>query len=160
MKQLSVVALLIAVPLFWSATAASAETGDGPIVTHEVKGDFEGVSTNVKFAISNQGLVISGTSHLQEMLDRTAADLGYEGGKYVKALSYEFCSADLAHKMFLSDRRNVATCPMTIAVYVLPESSDTVVLAYRKPILAVPDEPLEKEIMELFETIIEETTAW
>ncbi|MDZ7751173.1 MAG: hypothetical protein U5S82_05810 [Gammaproteobacteria bacterium] len=133
---------------------------DPPVVSHAVQGEFDNITGSLKFAIQNQGLVLSGTSHLQEMLERTATDLGYEKGIYLDAISYEFCSADLAHKMFNSDRRNVATCPMTIAAYVLPDAPDTVQLSYRNPVLATEDAELEGEIRALFEAIIEEATAW
>lgn len=155
----------LAIPLlvFQLGVAAPATADchvDPPVVSHAVEGEFDNVTTSLKFAIQNQGLVLSGTSHLQEMLERTATDLGYEKGTYLEAIAYEFCSADLAHKMFKSDRRNVATCPMTIAAYVLPDAPGTVQLSYRNPVLATEDVDLENEIKALFEAIIEEATAW
>ncbi len=155
----------LAIPLLafqlWASPMAAADCHvQAPVVSHAVEGEFDSVTTSLKFAIQNQGLVLSGTSHLQEMLERTATDLGYEKGLYLDAVSYEFCSADLAHKMFNSDRRNVATCPMTIAAYVLPDAPGTVQLSYRNPVLATEDVKLEKEIRALFEAIIEEATAW
>ena len=163
MKKIYAYLTLVSLPLLLPATPALAEDprDEGEvIVTHEVEGDFDGVLSNLKFSIQNQGLVLSGESHLQDMLHRTALDLGYEDDKYLEAVTYEFCSADLAHKMFRSDRRNVATCPMSIAAYVLPGTPEVVHIAYRRPILAVEDEPLEKEIDALFRSIVEEATAW
>jgi len=75
----------LAIPLLafqlWASPMAAADCHvQAPVVSHAVEGEFDSVTTSLKFAIQNQGLVLSGTSHLQEMLDvveRLGAETDY-----------------------------------------------------------------------------------
>lgn len=120
--------------------------------------DYDTVKFLLTEAIRNKGLLISGTLHVQEMLERTAADLGYPPSPYRQAESLEFCSADLSHKMIAVHPANLTVCPFTIALYTLQGDEATVYVAYEVPRLSGSGEEVEGHISALLDGIIEEVT--
>jgi hypothetical protein len=107
-------------------------------------------------AIVDQGLLVSGTLHVSDMLNRTAGDLGFSK-RFSKAESVEFCSAMLSHKMAQAAEENIAICPFTIAVYVKKSEPEKVYAAYRVPLLMGDRGEVSGEIVDLLETILEES---
>ncbi|MEJ2610460.1 MAG: hypothetical protein P8179_10310 [Candidatus Thiodiazotropha sp.] len=116
---------------------------------------FEDVVDNIKMAIVNQGLLVSGTLHVSDMLNRTAPDLGYPQ-LFSKAESVEFCSALMSHKMSQAAAENIAICPFTIAIYVKLKEPDQVYIAYRPPLLMGDSVEATQAIIDLLEGIIED----
>ncbi|MEW8201259.1 MAG: DUF302 domain-containing protein [Candidatus Thiodiazotropha endolucinida] len=117
---------------------------------------FEDVVDNIKMAIVERGLLVSGTLHVSDMLNRTAPDLGY-AEVFAKAESVEFCSALISHKMAQAAPENIAICPFTIAVYVKQTDAEQVYVAYRSPHLAGKGKEVADEIIALMEGIIEDS---
>ncbi len=76
---------------------------------------------------------IANELHASELLNRTAPDLGVERNIFLHAVSIEFCSAVISHKLVASDPSNMVLCPFTISIYVLPEDPDIVYVAYKPP---------------------------
>ena len=107
-----------------------AAAADG-VTTYEVAGGFEDVAFAVESAIIGQGLVIDHTSHVGEMLNRTAADVGATTQVYSRADVHLFCSAVLSRRMMEADPENIAHCPYGIFLYELAESPGTVHVGYR-----------------------------
>lgn len=129
-------AFLCAALLAITPAHAHAQGGSAPMVIHPTNDDFETVKENLEIAITGQGLLVSGTLHVSDMLHRTVTDLGYEQNVYAKAESLEFCSAALSHRMIRVHPANLAVCPFTIGIYTLRDNPEQVYVAYRRPILA------------------------
>ncbi|MEJ2452589.1 MAG: hypothetical protein P8103_00330 [Candidatus Thiodiazotropha sp.] len=117
---------------------------------------FEDVVENIKMAIIERGMLVSGTLHVSEMLNRTAPDLGFSQ-VFVKAESVEFCSALMSHKMSQAAPENIVICPFTIAVYVKREQPDQVYVAYRRPLLAGDAVETTAAILELLDGIVQDS---
>ncbi len=117
---------------------------------------FEDVVENIKLAIIERGMLVSGTLHVSEMLNRTAPDLGFSK-VFVKAESVEFCSALMSHKMSQAAPENIVICPFTIAVYVKQEQPDQVYVAYRRPLLAGDATETTAAILELLDGIVQDS---
>jgi uncharacterized protein (DUF302 family) len=133
--------------------ASEIEVGDSPVRITTSEEQFEDVVENIKMAIVDQGLLVSGTLHVSDMLNRTAPDLGFSK-VFVKAESVEFCSALMSHKMTQAAAENIVICPFTIAVYVKQSEPDKVYLAYRVPQLLGDGDEATQAIIELLENII------
>ncbi|MEN8130355.1 MAG: hypothetical protein ABFS45_09225 [Pseudomonadota bacterium] len=105
-------------------------------------------------AIIDRGLLVSGTLHISDMLNRTGSDLGYRRPVYHQAESIEFCSASVSHLMVSSHPANAAICPFTIAVYSLHADPGKVYLAFRRIYLAGEAEKTSQVIFELMDSIV------
>ncbi len=117
---------------------------------------YEDVVENIKMAIIERGMLVSGTLHISDMLNRTGPDLGFPD-VFEKAESVEFCSALISHKMAQAAPENVVICPFTIAVYVTKAQPGTVHVAYRVPRLAGEADEAIGEILELLDGIVEDS---
>lgn len=89
-------------------------------------------------AFVDEGLAPPAVSQFGEMLARTAPDLGHRADFYGEAEIFSFCSAQVSGRMIAEDVRNIALCPMTVALYTLPGRPRTVFLAARPPALKSP----------------------
>lgn len=144
--------------LAWLAGAAApVNAGDpaagSPMIVYQTEGDYAAVRDNLEFAILGQGLIVSGTLHVADMLERTAADLGFPEPAYGAAESLEFCSALLSQRMIQVHPANLAICPFTVSVYTLQAEPGKVFVAYRRPVLAGAGGEVEREILEVLDTI-------
>jgi uncharacterized protein (DUF302 family) len=137
-----------------SAVTASDEGKAFPVKVYKIEGELQEVKEDVEFAIIDRGLLVSGTLHISEMLNRTAKDLGYTQPVYKEAESVEFCSAYISHLIVSTHPANAVVCPFTIAVYVLESEPNTVYLAYQKPQLAGDAGEATKETLELLDGIV------
>lgn len=113
--------------------SSSRAVSSPDVVVAAAKGDFEDTKERVSMAIENQGLVITNTAHVGEMLERTGKDLGREAPIYRKAEVYEFCSARVSRDAMEADPANIAYCPYAIAVYSPSDEPGKAYVAYRKP---------------------------
>lgn len=151
----SVVPVLFMIVLI-NAAIASDEDDRAPVMVYKTTGDFEDIKEDIELAITDRGLLVSGTLHISEMLNRTANDLGYTQPVYKKAESVEFCSAYISHLIVSTHPANAVVCPFTIAIYVLATEPQNVYLAFQKPHLAGDAEEAKKEILKLMEGIVRE----
>ncbi len=119
----------------WVLAGGEPQDQNSPMKIYLSEESFEDVVENIKMGIVERGLLVSGTLHVSEMLNRTAPDLGFSQ-VFAKAESVEFCSALMSHKMAQAAPENITICPFTIAVYVTEADPDRVHVAYRRPVLA------------------------
>ncbi len=154
MKQ----AILIYCCLGWSFGVSAGS--DAPavqfIVTYQTNDIFESVKENVEDAIIGRGMVIGRTLHAREMLDRTGPDLGFPRSVYLQAVSLEFCSALISHRMIAVDPVNIVVCPFTIAVYVRADDPDNVFVSFRWPEPVGDDGSIAFDIFSLLDGIARE----
>jgi uncharacterized protein (DUF302 family) len=134
----AVALLLPALALFllsdFLQTAFAADAGRDPVVIRSVHGDFDSVWEDLNTALANRGLVVSGVSHVGEMLERTGKALGRTKQIFARAKVLEFCSAVVSRDMMEQNPNFIAFCPYEIAVYTLPGDKNKVYLSYRRPI--------------------------
>jgi hypothetical protein len=128
------------------------------IVTTRIEGDFIDVSANVRTAIIGKGINIANTLPASEMLHRTGPAFGYRNDVYLDAITYEFCSASISHKLARTHPDNIVLCPFTISVYVVSDEPDFVRLSYRIPTGKPGAEEIIKEIVDLIQSIIDDAT--
>ena len=130
------VTLTLLIAFMLGARPSWSEENAAPVVVYPASSEFEDVIENVKMAITDRGMLVSGTLHVQDMLARTAKDLGFEKNVYLHAESVEFCSALMSHRMVSADPRNLVICPFTIAAYELADNPGQVYIAYRRQFMA------------------------
>jgi len=128
-------ALLLLTAALLSIPAWSSDD-EPPVVVYPASAEFDEVVENIQLAITDRGMLVSGTLHVQDMLARTGVDLGFPEDIYLKAQAVEFCSALMSHRMIAADPRNLVICPFTIAAYVLTEEPEQAYVAYRRQVLA------------------------
>jgi uncharacterized protein (DUF302 family) len=121
------------------AKKAEAVKPRGHMIKYSIKDTFDFVKESVLQAISDRGMVISSTSHVSNMLQRTAKAVGAKKNIYIKAESLAFCSASLSRKMMEADPHNIVFCPYNISIYVLVDDPKVVWVAYRRPQLVGSD---------------------
>ena len=153
-------ALLASLSLCGNTALAGDETAADNIVRYTVDADFYSVKDALEMAIVNQGLVISSESHIDEMLKRTAADLGIDSRVYEHAVAFEFCSANYSRRMMEADPHNIVFCPFVISVYQIAGQPETHV-AYDRPRRPDAGEAVSgalAEVAGLLDTIAREAT--
>lgn len=155
MRRLLMVWILLACSGMVFAADAPADSA-GPMKIYTSDQRYEDVVENVKMAIVDRGLLVSGTLHVSDMLNRTAPDLGFSE-VFVKAESVEFCSALISHKMAQAAPQNITICPFTIAVYVTHAEPGKVYLAYRLPQLVGDDGEVKAAVVDLLDGIVQDS---
>jgi len=118
---------------------------------------FEDINENVRMAITDGGMIVSGTLHISDMLNRTGKDIGFDKNIFKKSEAVEFCSALISHKMAVVHPANVSMCPFTIAIYELNEEPDVVYLSYRRVKLLGDGKKVEEDIITLLQGIVDES---
>ena len=127
----------------------------GPeIRTYESELGFDDVAFGLESAILDRGLVVDHVSHVGDMLNRTAEDVGAERRIYEKADVYLFCSATLSREMMAADIENLGHCPYGVFVYEPAEPPGPVTVGHR----VYPEGPM-KEVEALLSDIAEEAVA-
>jgi uncharacterized protein (DUF302 family) len=129
------------------ALAANTALADG-IISYTTDESFDDVVFGLENAILDQGLVVDGTSHVGEMLERTKQDVGSDVTVFLKADVYSFCSAKLSRKVMEVDPMNIRFCPYDIFVAQLPDNPDKTIIGYRE----FPEGEM-KEVQALLDTI-------
>ncbi|MEA3640514.1 MAG: DUF302 domain-containing protein [Lamprobacter sp.] len=139
----------------------SAQTAAADYVVYESDSRFSDVMDGLKLAIEQRGMFINNVMQMNEMLERTGADLDLGGPLFGQAESVEFCSAVLSRKMISEDPRRIVNCPFIIAVYTLPDAPDTTYVAHRKiPVAETEQSPAMKEVATMFEAIAGDAVSW
>jgi len=137
--------MMIAAPVF----AGAAE-----VTMYSVEAEFDDVTWGVESAITDRGLVIDYVSHVGEMLNRTAADVGASKDLYSAANVYLFCSATLSRKVMEADADNIAYCPYGVFVRQMAGAEGMVEVGYRH----LPDGPMQ-EVQALLDDIAREAVG-
>jgi len=118
---------------------ALADEGAAPPITRPFDGSFEDAAFAVENAILNRGLVVDWVSHVGEMLNRTAAEVGGEE-IFAAADVFMFCSAVVSRQVMEADPMNLQHCPYGIFV---AEREGEVLIGHRDypegPMQAVED---------------------
>lgn len=129
-----------------------------PIVTTEVDGTFIDMTASLRNAIIGKGIHISHILPAAGMLHRTGPAFGYKNDVYGQAESYEFCSAELSHRLARQHPDNIVMCPFTIAVYTVPDKPGKVYLSYRIPSGRPGSEVIVKDVINLLQGIVDDAT--
>ncbi len=140
MKKMLVACAMLCLPL--TALAAESYT-----VLFKAQGSFQEVRDMLQMSIEGQGLKITHSNMIGDMLDRTGKDIGQTTRIYENAEQFEFCSATLSRQMMEADPHSIVMCPYSVVVYTIP-SDKAVYLAYRKP-AATRNPALQKVLLEL-----------
>ncbi len=130
------------------ALAASTVSADG-LISYTSEDSFDDVVFGLENAILDQGLVVDGTSHVGEMLERTKADVGSDVTIFTRADVYSFCSAKLSRKVMEADPMNIRFCPYDIFVAEMPDGDGKTIIGYRQ----FPEGPMQ-EVQALVDTIV------
>ena len=146
----------LALTFLLGALASWSEEDDAPVVVYPASSGFEEVIENIKMAVEDRGMLVSGTLHLQDMLRRTGKDLGFAKNVYLQAESVEFCSALMSHRMVSVDPRNLVICPFTIAAYELADEPGQVYVAYRRQLLAGEADEATRAVVTMLDEIARE----
>jgi uncharacterized protein (DUF302 family) len=128
---------------------AVAQAADA--IVYPFDGSFEDATFAVENALIGRGLVVDHVSHVGEMLDRTAADVGSATKIFDAADVFQFCTAVLSRKVMEADPLNIAHCPYGIFVF---DRGGSVSIGYRN----LPDGAMQ-EVEDLLEAIVKEATG-
>jgi len=126
------------------------------VVSVTTDDEYDFVKENIEMAIADLGLIVSGTLHISDMLNRTGKDLGFDKPVFKKAEAIEFCSAKVSHQMAALHPGNVTVCPFTIAIYELTDKPNEIQISYHKVALEGDGEKLEQEIHAMLQGIVDE----
>ena len=118
---------------------------------------FEDIDESVRMAIADGGMIVSGTLHISDMLNRTGKDIGFDKNIFKKSEAVEFCSALISHKMAAVHPANVSMCPFTVAIYELNDEPGVVYLSYRRVNLLGDGKKVEDDIVALLQGIVDES---
>lgn len=122
--------------------------------TWTLDASYEDARFGLKLAIESHGFVVDHVSHVGEMLNRTAADVGATRQVYAQAEVLQFCSATLSREMMEADPANIAFCPYGLFLY-QAEGSEQVVLGFRR----MPEGAMQK-VETLLTEIAEEAAGF
>jgi len=149
---------LVGTALLAAVTATVADD----YAVYESESSFSDVMDGLKLAIQQRGMFINNVMHMNDMLERTGQDLGFEGGAlFGQADSVEFCSAVLSRKMISEDPRRIVNCPFIIAVYTLPGEPDTTYVAHRAiPSAETKESEAMQEVATMLQAISEDAVSW
>ncbi len=150
--------LTLLVLMSYASLISHSRAAEDNIVTVKVEGDFIDVSANVRAAIIGKGINIAHTLPASEMLHRTGPAFGYKNDVYIDAVTYEFCSASISHKLARKHPDNIVLCPFTISVYAVSGEPGIVRLSYRIPTGKPGSDEIVDEIVSLIQSIIDEAS--
>ena len=138
------------------SAVASTEAEKSVVIT-KAGTSFDTVKDNVQLAITDGGMIVSGTLHISDMLNRTGKDIGFDKNIFKKSEALEFCSALISHKMAAVHPSNVSMCPFTVAIYELNDEPGVVYLSYRRVNLLGDGKTVEEEIVKLLQGIVDDS---
>lgn len=152
----------MALALCWGSALAWTQTLPKPQVigsswVYTTSGEYHNVRDDLVQAIEDEGLVISYTAHLANMLRRTANATGATKQVYENAETLMFCSAELTYDLTLHNPHNITLCPYSISIYTLSDDPSEV-------LLSIPAPPIDQAdyaaVHQLLEQIIAATLIW
>lgn len=139
---------LVAAAALTAAAALAAPARAADVTIYETDAAFDDATFAVEQAIVGRGLVVDWVSHVGEMLNRTAADVGSEVALFEQADVFLFCSAVTSRAVMEADPQNIAYCPYGVFV---AERDGAVTVGYRN----YPDGPMQ-EVQALLDAIARE----
>lgn len=139
--------------------AVKIKKADEPksVIITKAGSSFDDINESVRMAIADGGMIVSGTLHISDMLNRTGKDIGFEKNIFKKSEAVEFCSALISHKMAAVHPANVSMCPFTVAIYELNDEPGVVYLSYRRVNLLGDGKKVEEDIISLLQGIVDES---
>ena len=154
-KILTLIALSSLIACSQQPESHSSANSSSYVKTYSTESSFDDAKDDLLMAIEGHGLVVSYTSHAQEMLDRTADVAGVTTPIYDHAEIILFCKADLSHKLVAANPHNIVLCPYAIAIYTLHKKPETVYLSFREPEASeATTKPIRQLLVEIIEEII------
>lgn len=160
--------LLVAISLL--ALGVGAPMADGPppgsarpsaAVVYVSDNAFDDVMDGLRLAIEQRGFVINKILHMNQMLERTGADLGMEQALFGQAQSVEFCSATLSRRMMSEDPSRIVNCPFIIAVYTLADQPGKTLVAHRRISAAeLETSAAMRDVASMLASIAEQSLSW
>lgn len=117
--------------VFGLALLLAAPATADPVLTR-VEAPLDDVLFGLESAIIDRGLVIDYTSHVGEMLARTAQDVGAEKALFTRADVFLFCSATLSREAMEVDITNIAYCPYSVFAYETAAEPGVSIIGYRE----------------------------
>lgn len=142
---------LLAAPLAFGAPALADD--DDMARSYRVDAGFEDMVLDIRLAIEGRGFVIDSVSHIGDMLNRTAEDVGAEVKVFDHAQVIQFCSATVSRKVMEVDAMNIAFCPYGIFVF-QPAGAEDITVGYRR----FPDGAMQ-EVDALLDAIVREAAG-
>ena len=112
---------------FGVALATSAQADDAFV--YDFDGSFDDATFAVESAIVGQGLVIDWVSHVGDMLNRTAGDVGSETEIFKAADIFLFCSAVISRQVMEKDPMNITHCPY--GIFVMENADGSVIVGHK-----------------------------
>lgn len=101
----------------WLIIAMSSAALATELHTLELNADFQTARDSVREAIEGAGFVVTAVVPFNQMLVRTAGDLGKGKSPFENAEIIQFCSARLAWQLVEENTAQMALCPLSLTVY-------------------------------------------
>ncbi|MAC82300.1 MAG: DUF302 domain-containing protein [Rhodobacteraceae bacterium] len=114
MKRTNTAALICAAMTVVTGGAKPAAAEEA--ITYPADGSFADTAFAVENGIVNRGFVVDHVSHVGDMLNRTAGDVGATEQIFSAADVYLFCSATVSRDVMEVDPMNIVHCPYSIFV--------------------------------------------
>lgn len=131
--------------LFFSASSSAADD----VRTEQSGGsDVARVRDALVEAVESAGLVVTAVIPFNDMLARTAGDLGRRASPYSGAQVVQFCNARIAWQLVEEERAQLALCPLSIVVYANVDSPKAVLLSYRLPGTQTPGRQAASDLLQ------------
>lgn len=122
--------ILLFCSVFFLARAAFAN--EATIEVLSKTGSFEEVRDNLALEVTRRGMALTHSIQINDMLEKTAREVGAIRPVYVNAEALEFCSPGLGRKLMEANSSNIVYCPLMVSIYVVPEAPKVVNVAYRR----------------------------
>lgn len=153
--------LLLALSIMLATAALAADRTTASSAVYVSDSAFGDVMDGLRLAIEERGLVINNIMHMNEMLERTGADLGMDQPLFGDAESVEFCSAVLSRRMMAEDPTRIVNCPFIIAVYTLLDQPGKTFVTHRRwSAEALASSQAMTEVATMLEQIAEQAVTW
>ena len=117
---------------FWLLLVVSSGAMATDLHSLKLNADFQTAGESVREAIEGAGFVVTAIIPLNQMLVRTAGDLGKRKSPFVDAETIQFCSARLAWELAEENAAQLAFCPLSLTVYSQQGVAGSVI-AWRSP---------------------------
>lgn len=126
---------------------AHSQTADDVVVRTLAAVAYDDARSALLDAFVDEGLAPPSISAFGDMLARTAADLGHPARLYDRAEIFVFCSARIAALLAQETPHHIARCPLTLALYTVPNKPGETFLSYRSPPADSPASRLARELL-------------
>lgn len=158
---LALLLMALSAGAFAADDAQPGQAGQNAVAVYVSDSAFADVMDGLRLAIEERGFIINKVMHMNEMLERTGADLGMDEALFGEAQSVEFCSSALSRRMMAEDPSRIVNCPFIIAVYTLPDEPGKTLVAHRRFSAGeVASSAVMQEVASTLESIAEQAVSW